>query len=128
MWLPKRDKTFGTKTLIATLRVLALLRTCAVHLTLIHIWCGKQKNSLELMMQKYPWSLRTGCELYLHTCVFQLLWVCIQACMNKVSLPLLDPYSCVRRYCHCTCAYFHGLTGENQNKVESKLILIDIRL
>lgn len=44
MWLPERDKPFGTKTLIAALRVLALLRTCAVYLTLVHVWCGKQNS------------------------------------------------------------------------------------
>lgn len=59
----------------------------------------------------------SGRDLYLHTRVFPLLWVCIQAGMNKSSLPLSDQCSCVRRYCHCMCAYFHGLTGENKSQL-----------
>lgn len=48
--------------------------------------------------------------------------------MNKASLPPSDPCSCVRRYCPCTCAYFHGLRGEKKSKVQRELILIDIEL
>lgn len=120
MWLPKRDKTFSTKTLIAALRVPALLRTRAVHLTLIHICCGKQGSNSGTDGAKAPVMARwTSRERYLRTCVFQWLWAYNRACTNKSSLPLSDRYSCVRRYCRCTCAHLHGLTGENIVHCES---------
>lgn len=59
----------------------------------------------------------SGCDPYLHTRVFQLLWVCIQACTNKLSLPPSDQYSCVRRYCPCMCVHFPGLKGESNNQL-----------
>lgn len=58
MWLTKRKEAFSTKTLVAALCVLALLRTRAIHLALIHICFPKQKalkkeKNGELNVEKY---------------------------------------------------------------------------
>lgn len=37
VWLTEREETVSAKTLVASLCVLALLRTRAVHLTLVHV-------------------------------------------------------------------------------------------
>lgn len=118
MRLTKRVKTFSTKTLIAALCVLALLRTCAIHLTLIHICFQKQKKWAKMRKtwvdyRKVLLVELLDQDLYLHRCVFLSFWACSRACMNKVSLPPLGRYSCVHRYCHCTCAHCLGLTGGN---------------
>lgn len=58
MRLTKREKAFSTKTLVAALCILALLRTRPIHFTLIHICSQKQKGKKEF-------SLFLSCELNL---------------------------------------------------------------
>lgn len=53
--------------------------------------------------------LTNVCVVYLHSCVFLLIWAYIQVCRSRGTLLLSGLYSCVHRCWHCMSAHWFGL-------------------